>query len=152
MSHFAAHPCNSEHFSFHIATFQLQLVSHPALFGYFQTLPGRYRSRKSPKSWKSTHLWTLSRNYKTTQTATICCGPLILNTFCVRAPLPTYSLSHIALLGYFWTLFQFKSPLLLPQGYSGLASTHKNKSPASEFPHNLCHCLLYTSPSPRDCS
>lgn len=34
----------------------LCFVSHSALFGYFQTLPGIYSSRKPPKSWKSTCL------------------------------------------------------------------------------------------------
>ena len=44
---------------------------------------------------------------------------------------------------HLWTLFLFKSLLLLPQGCSGLVSTHKSRSPASEFSHNLCHLPLF---------
>ena len=73
----------------------LCFVSHSALFGYFQTLPGIYSSRKPPKSWKSTCLWTLPPYYKITQVATTCCTSLNFEHFLFRIATSRCSLSHI---------------------------------------------------------
>ena len=72
-------------FSMIVLSFSCNLVSHSALFGCFQTLPGNFSSKKPPKSWKSAHLRTLSQHYKTTQAATIRCTSLNFEHFLFRS-------------------------------------------------------------------
>ena len=104
--HHAAFHCTSyilEHlFCMMVLSFSCIRVSHSALFGCFQTLPGNFSSKKPPKSWKSAHLRTLSQHYKTTQAATIRCTSLNFEHFLFRSATSYLQLvSHSALFGYF---------------------------------------------------
>lgn len=103
--HHSTFRCSSyilEHFFYDSTVFSCNLVSHSALFGCFQTLPGNFSSKKPPKSWKSAHLRTLSQHYKTTQAATIRCTSLNFEHFLFRSAASYLQLvSHSALLGYF---------------------------------------------------
>ena len=87
-------------------------VSHSALFEYFQTLPGRYCSRKPPKGWKTPifeHFPNTTRLHKPPRSVA---HPLTSNTFCSVVPLLTCSSSHIL---HFLGTFEHFLTLLTPK-------------------------------------